>query len=321
MANFERRVDLGTNDDGRRLDRVLRKLLPDMGMGSIFRALRRKDIRINGGRATPETRVCDGDALTFRGPIAEAVVLPDPASKAPAIEAQRIIHANADVMVVNKLPGELTHGEHSLLQRVEAHWEQHGLRKAVSGVSFRPGPVHRLDRNTSGLVMYALSTAGAQEASRLLQMRLIQKEYLTLLQGALPARTVWSQPIDRDRSRHTSFIDPAGHSARSIALPLLSREGVTLALVTIESGRTHQIRAHAAANGYPLAGDAKYGASRSQPYFLHAIRLTLRERSEVLDFHELIAPLPRTSVGRLRQAFPEGVPEVLLEHGLKPAFW
>lgn len=323
MSRQEREVVLGRDDEGRRLDRVARKILPDLSLGSIFKALRRRDIRLNGGRATEDTRVHAGDTVQFRGPIASRVRLMDstPVDHGAELDSRRILHETRHIIVVNKAAGELAHGPGSLEFAVRALWARRRTDEPDenAGASFRPGPVHRLDRNTSGLIVYALSTEGAREASRAFRERLVHKHYLALLTGVVSAPAVWESRLERDTASGVTRSGSAGKSARTVVEPLLVRGARTLALVTIETGRTHQIRAQAREHGHPLLGDRKYGGGGNGRYVLHACRLVLTDALPALGFTELVAPLPPASVRMLDKEMNDRWRSALAEHGLAGA--
>jgi 23S rRNA pseudouridine955/2504/2580 synthase len=211
------------------------------------------------------------------------------------------------VLVLNKQRGDLMHGVNSLEERVREFYQRE-VHVKTSGVSFRPGPVHRLDRNTSGLVMFGMSTRGAQEASELIAHNQIEKSYLALLSGSLASRQRWTDPIRRDRTAKISRAVAGGSDAQpaeSEAIPLISSSRATLALVQIYGGRTHQIRVHASAHGHPLLGDKKYGGQtiNGYGYLLHAAKLRLPEGHPVLGFACVWAPLPQAARQLLESYF------------------
>ena len=343
-TRFER-ITLGPNDDGRRLDRIVRKALPRVPLSRIYRALRSREIRLNGSRARADTRVHEGDLLEVAATVRDAAIREDTSAgrapraggaasggTQPAAARPEVVLETDHLLVVVKDAGELTHGEDSLETRVRDY-----LRARLApGVSFRPGPVHRLDRNTSGLVVFAASLRGAREASRALKEGALLKRYVALLEGDLrPApgtrRTgteqasgeesghelVWRDSLQRNRSERTtrrarhsdagkrSGADqpPRGKEAVSRVEPVAWTGELTLALVRIETGRTHQIRAQCELHGHPLAGDRKYGATSRGPYLLHAGSLTATPDAGELGFHHLWMPPPERFEQRIAHEF------------------
>jgi 23S rRNA pseudouridine955/2504/2580 synthase len=310
VASHRASIELGSNDDNRRADRVVKKLLREVPSGRIFRAFRNGDIRINGRRTHPDDRVHTGDELTLTGPLAAEYErhLASPSGKRQRdgdsrLSNDHIILQNSHVLAINKQRGELVHGPGSLEDAVRRVWVAQGGEE--SGVSFSPGPIHRLDRNTTGLLLFALSTAGAQAGSELFAEGAIEKSYLGLVRGFLRSEAVWTEALVRDRSRRQTMVarhdDPDRKSARTTATPLASGNDATIVRFTIGSGRTHQIRSHAAAHGYPLIGDAKYGERTNAPYVLHAARLSLAQEHPVLGFGCLSAPLPSATRAMLER--------------------
>ncbi len=330
MAMRYDKTILGPNDDGRRLDRVLRRLLPQVPLSRIFRALRSREITVSGHRVHGDTRVREGDVIE----IAESVHgarRREPDERPPALPgtaadlADRIVFENEHVLVVAKRLGELTHGPDSLEERVRTYL---GSRPSA-GVSFRPGPAHRLDRTTTGLVVFGISLRGAQAAAAAFRDGAIRKRYVGLFEGRLaPAR--WDDLLDRDRrSRITRPVTPEESPTRTgpkdargapgkgedlarraltVVEPMAAGRNHTIGIIRTLTGRTHQIRAQAALHGCPLAGDRKYGSAERGPFLLHAASLTVASPDAGLGFTHLWTELP--------EAFRE---RVVSEFGLETA--
>ncbi len=285
----------GKDDNNRRLDRVLRKMFPQAGLSQIFHLIRKGNIRINNKKVRPDTRICEGDEITLHG-------LPSPAFSREKSEPQNknnflefsrlrkmIIFENEHLLALNKPGGLLTHGAGSLEEVVRDYW---ALNSSPS-LSFRPGPAHRLDRNTSGLILYSLSLSGARNLSLFFRQGAIDKYYLALLDGQLNKEESWIDRIERNSQYKRSFASGSGKPAATVVRPLLKRKGKTLALCAIATGRTHQIRVQAMLHGHPLSGDIKYqGSTISGGYLLHSICLRLKEDKAGLFFPPLWAPLP-----------------------------
>src|SRR4051812_18616062 len=245
------RLRAGPDDAGARLDAFLAEPL-----GSRARAQRLIEdgaVRVDGAVVPKRHRVEAGETVTVDVP-------PEPerpAETGPAPFAVR--YEDDDLLVVDKPPGVVVH---------PARGHRSGtLAQALAGVAAggeegRAGIVHRLDRDTSGLLVVARSPAAHRALKAALQARAITREYLALVEGRPPARTgTIDAPIGRDRRHRTRMStdtdDPreaVTHFAVEDALPR-----TTLLRVRLETGRTHQIRAHLQAIGHPVAGGPQYG--------------------------------------------------------------
>ncbi|MEI8095002.1 MAG: RluA family pseudouridine synthase [Spirochaetales bacterium] len=266
----------GRDDAGRRFDVLLRRLLPSLGLSALQKAVRRGDIRLNGQKASGEARIAEGDLISVWDKLLSQNPHSDRKDRHSLLPPGAILFQDKDFLVLNKPSGELVQaarsGEIALDERVRDY-----LAGTLSAsLSFRPGPLHRLDRFTSGVLVFSASLEGARHFSGALQSGLVSKEYLALLQGTLQTEVLVDAPLEREDGQVTTVAD-SGRSARSLVTPLAVVAGRTLARVKIETGRTHQIRAHCAHLGLPLAGDTRYGATRLAegpvPWFLHAWRL------------------------------------------------
>jgi 23S rRNA pseudouridine955/2504/2580 synthase len=172
----------------------------------------------------------------------------------------RIIYESADLLAVNKEAGMEVHGSGESL---EALVRAYLAPKLPPSLSFRPGPLHRLDRPTSGILVFSVSLPGARHFSALLREGKIRKRYLALVEGAIEEPGSWEDSLFRDREARRTLVSPGGKAARTRFFPLGTYTGTggaySLLALEPETGRSHQIRAQTAARGHPLGGDRKYG--------------------------------------------------------------
>jgi len=267
---------------------------------------------ISDGRLTVDGRPLKANALVPGGVVLE-LVLPPPAPSAmearPDIEVP-IVHEDDDLLIVDKPAGLVVHPApghasgtlvNALLGRGEPL-----AREGIAGV-LRPGIVHRLDRDTSGLLMVARTDAAHAALQAQLKARRIKKTYLALVAGSVTAGAGRIEaPIGRDPGHRTRMAVVAGGRPATTNYRVRERfDGWTLLELDLVTGRTHQLRVHLAAIGHPIAGDQVYatGAARRGPdglgrLFLHAWRLELTSPGSG-RLLRAEAPLPRELVAVL----------------------
>lgn len=297
---------LGPDDQGRRADRILRKALPTLPLSLIHRLFRAGKVRLerenlkSNKKLGPSSRLDTGDKilvyLDHPPKINKKAELSQPVNKKIENSSFEIIFQNKDFLVINKASGCLVHSAKGKGKSLELAVRHYLAPQLSASLSFSPGPLHRLDRATSGLIVFSASLKGAQFFSRALQERKIEKTYLAILEGYIDGEKEIIAPLLHEKKTQKTQILPEGRPAKSYIRPLAQKAGISLVNIEIIEGRTHQIRAHAASIGHPLLGDSRYGAreklkNTDLPFFLHAYTLRHKLGEELSLPSELLAPL------------------------------
>ncbi len=310
------KITIDRNDAGQRLDRFLRKYLQRAPLSMIYRMIRR-DVKVNGKRALQKTVLEEGDELSLYINDEELEKLTGSRSSQPSAKRTfRIIYEDDGILIVNKPAGLLTHGDsrekkNTLVNQVVDYLIQKGEYIPRQEKTFTPAAANRLDRNTSGLVLFGKNAETLRDLSAMIRQRgCIEKHYLTVVKGIFPEHRILTGKAEKDEKNHRVSIYSAdsgrGRTVVTEVTPLVSGENMTLLDIDLVTGRTHQIRAHLASEGYPVAGDVKYGdpslnrrllseyGLKSQ--FLHAYRLVFANASgslSDLQGRSFTDPLPK----------------------------
>jgi 23S rRNA pseudouridine1911/1915/1917 synthase len=287
-------------DIGQRLDRFLADHLSDTSRSQIQRLIKRGEVTVDGATSKPSYAVASGDRIV--------AALPD--TTEPPVQAEpiplHVVYEDQHLLAVNKPAGmvvhpALGHPSGTLVNALLAYLPSLG----DIGGRRRAGLVHRLDMETSGILLVAKDEAAYLALKRLFKRRRVHKTYLALVEGQVqPQEGIIDVPIGRDpRDRKRMAPVRDGRPSRTHYRVRESFAEQTLLEAHPRSGRTHQVRVHFSWFGHPVVGDQVYGHRRSPllegRHFLHALELSFRHpvRGEEVTLH---APLPEELEALLR---------------------
>jgi 23S rRNA pseudouridine955/2504/2580 synthase len=308
---------------GQRLDKYVRRALRDVPLSHVYKMFRTRKIRVNGARGRPEQPLAAGDRIQIRGD-EERLLAPEPEGRAragrKAVPTFRVLHEDADLLAVDKPAGLAAHPGTgitgaTLVEMARAHL---GVADGARPGEFRPSPAHRLDRETSGVVLVAKTRKAMVRLGELFTAGdEVRKTYLVVAKGKMPRE---QGTIDLPLSEHEQTA--RSKAARGVNLQeavtrwkvLASVKEASLLAVTIETGRTHQIRRHLQAVGHPVAGDARYGDFP----FNRAAKARWGLRRMALHAWRLELPHPTTGARlRLEAPLPAELGDALARANLK----
>ena len=265
-------ISLIVDRSGVRLDRFISENCPELSRTHAKKLIEDGYITVNGRNAKASLNLSSGDSLSIEIPP------PEPSHLVAENIPLKIVYEDKDLLVVDKPAGLTVHPapgnpNHTLVNAILTHFPD----LPDGGDSLRPGIVHRLDKDTSGLILVAKNRLALSNLASQFKKRTVTKTYLVLVKGHLsPQRGFIEAPIGRDpNNRKRMAVVEKGRDARTEYLVTKYVGDCSLLEVRLETGRTHQIRVHLSAIGYPVVGDATYGVK--SPFishqFVHACRL------------------------------------------------
>ena len=325
--NIMVKIIIGKNEQNQRLDKFLRKYLENAPLSFIYKAIR-KDVKVNGKRCKEDTVLQLDDELCLYIKDEDIAKFKRKERKVRAKKQFRIAYEDDNIIVVEKPFGLLTHGDHTekknhLTNQVVDYLIEKGDYNPRAERTFSPAPVNRLDRNTTGLVLFAKTYPALQELNRLMREKnRIRKYYMTIVSGKLDHELVLRDRMIKDEKKNKVRVvseDKEGLLMETIVRPVKSNERFTLVQVEIITGRTHQIRAHLAKSGHPVIGDVKYGDRKVNAFvnrkfglstqLLHAYRLEFDLKGSSLEYltgKSVEAQLPYEFMKIKKELFKEG---------------
>ena len=284
-ASYRKTVRIDTSESGERLDKVLAQRLVDVSRTQLAKWIRDGSITIGGGLLRPNHKLSGGELVEVAGEFR-----PKHDWDSATNIAINIVYEDEDVLVVDKPAGLVVHPGAATVAPTLAN----GLLaiRPKLGKLARAGIVHRLDKDTTGLMVVAASEFARVHLVNAIAKRNVSRSYLAIVEGHLQASREVNLPLgrsSRDRTRQT--VRTNGREASTLFEPIAEFRCHTLIRAQLRTGRTHQIRVHAARIGLPLAGDVKYGAKRLIP----------PNADQVL--RDMLATLPRQALHAYRLAF------------------
>lgn len=307
-----------SKNGNQRVDKLIRKFLKEAPLSFIYKVFRKRDVKINGKRVPIHTIVHEGDKVQIY--VTDQQLSDFATQKRPLLKRMLphdILYEDPFVLIVAKPKGLLVYDdeEHrvNLTKQVLEYLAFKGEYSSDS-IGFSPGPAHRLDRNTSGIIVFGKTLESLQVLFDLFKSKdQLKKEYLALVVGDVSKGGRIDLPLTKDVEEEKVHVaeEEVGKTAITEYEVLERFKETTLLRVRIITGRTHQIRAHMQAIGHPVVGDRKYGdfthnglvwkRNRYEHPFLHAERLSF-----------LDCPAPLKSLSRRTFIAPLGKEEEAL---------
>ncbi len=299
-----REITIDKNESNQRLDRFLKKYMENATQGFIYKMLRKKNIKLNGAKANPESTIMEGDIIQLY--LADETI-----DKFITIKGQirsklmpNIIYEDENIILINKSMGILSHGagggefEDNIVDSMISYLIEKGDYIPRLEKTFTPSICNRLDRNTSGIIIGAKNYQALQLINAAIKKGKVRKLYKTIVKGRVEKDFKAEAFLNKDEERNlVSVSSESNEGSKRIETHfkvLNSNKDYSLLEIDLITGRTHQIRSHLSSLGYPVIGDRKYGNNTvnkkfSQEYglnnqWLHGYKIEFNGIEEPLEY-------------------------------------
>lgn len=271
-------VTIGPNDAGQSVEKFVKKLMRDVPLSAIYKALRKGDVRLNGTKAKGKDRLNEGDELEIRYLDSRKAEETKTYMEAPV--DFKVIFEDDNLLMVEKWPGVVVHpdgsDQPSLTDHVLTYLRDKGQWNPENELTFSPSPVNRLDRSTSGIVIFGKNAAATRSLAEIISNGGLRKDYVALVKGRMKDGRYQAFLAKNPENNTVRIYDEPGENRQHIAMEVKTTESTglySLLDLNLLTGRSHQLRAHLAYLGCPIIGDSKYGDGEMNSWFLNKYEL------------------------------------------------
>ncbi|MFL0247818.1 RluA family pseudouridine synthase [Candidatus Clostridium stratigraminis] len=295
------RIEIGSNEAGQRLDKFIRKWLKDVPLSAIYKRIRKGDIKVNGKKAKEKLFLSEGDIVETKEIVSEYKK-----DKFQRIENNhlKITYEDENMLIIEKWPGVLVHsdsqsGEPTLTDYVLSYLFDKGDYTPEKEVTFTPAPCNRLDRNTSGIVIFGKNFESLKLLNEMIRERKIKKYYVALVKDRIADKSYEAYISKNEDENISKIYKESKPDTKRIAMEVKTLQSCgTFSFIEMDliTGRSHQLRAHLAFLGNPIVGDTKYGEKKLNSFFvnkyglnyqfLYAYKLIFKDCPEKLSYME-----------------------------------
>ena len=306
-------IQIAANEAGQRLDKLLAKYLSEAPKSFVYKMLRKKNIVLNGKKASGNEKLVAGDSVKLFLSDETIQKFSREITVCKSNTKLDILYEDDDILLVNKPAGMLSQKAEakdiSLVEHLISYLLESGQLTRENLKSFKPSICNRLDRNTSGLVVCGKSLKGLQTMGQLFKERTLKKYYRCIVAGNVTEKQYVKGYLIKDEKKNQVTVSdtyfPESQEIETEYRPIQQLKQGTLLEVHLITGKTHQIRAHLASQGHAIIGDYKYGSREINDRYkkeyqlshqlLHAYRLEVPKTKELPQLSEkmFVAPLPK----------------------------
>ncbi|SHK39155.1 RluA family pseudouridine synthase [Hespellia stercorisuis] len=317
-----REIEIASNEAGQRLDKMLAKYLKEAPKSFLYKMLRKKNIVLNGKKATGNEKLVVGDSVKlFLAEDTIAKFSGEELKIGKSTVKLDIIYEDADVVFINKPVGMLSQRakdtDRSLNEHLLSYLKESSQITEQELKTFHPAVCNRLDRNTSGLIAAGKSLTGLQKLSEMFRERTLRKFYRCLVKGRVTETRKLEGYLVKDmRTNRVTVSEDAGEGndpgdyIETEYCPVATGRDVSLLEVHLITGKTHQIRSHLASIGHPIVGDYKYGDREVNDSFKKQYGL----QSQLLHSYRMEFPVMEEQLSQLsEQIFVAELPKLFSE--------